>query len=533
MKERRPLFVALLLVSCFVLSPPLARAADGHAGFIVTALRDTIAIERTERIGDKLAGALVFKLAGLRFDYVLTIAADKGVTHMENAARPAAADPTSAPSQSATLEFRADSVFAEVHPGGMQRIKSRAGAMPYINPSIALLELIVQRSLAATPPLDSVPVFAVAGGRTGMAAVKRVSADSLVVSIGAAEFGVRVGPGGELLSGGVAAQNVVFRRIESLPEAMLSVAPQDYSPPANAPYTAETVHVPTRGGFDLVGTLTWPRRKGRIPCVVTITGSGAEERDEALPMVRGYRPFRQIADTLARRGIAVLRLDDRGTGASGGKFAGSTSADFADDIADALRWLKTVRDMDSTHLALLGHSEGGLIAPLVASRGVHLAGMVLLAGPAWTGRRIMEFQNLGMAKQKYSGASLDSVMREAMHGVDSLAAENPWLGFFAQHDPLAVARKLKSPPVLVLQGATDQQVAPAQATELAQAFKRAGNPDVTLRLLPATNHLFLPDPSGDPAGYSALKVSSIPRTTLGIIADWCAARMLPKPTARR
>src|SRR5205814_10708190 len=142
----------------------------------------------------------------------------------------------------------------------------------------------------------------------------------------------------------------------------------DYSPPAGAPYSAETVRVPTRGGFELVGTLTRPRKPGRAPCVVTITGSGQEERDEALPTVKGYRPFRQIADTLARRGIAVLRLDDRGTGESGGRFAGSTSADFSHDVEDALRWLKRAPRIDSTRLALLGHSEGGLIAPLAVLR---------------------------------------------------------------------------------------------------------------------------------------------------------------------
>jgi fermentation-respiration switch protein FrsA (DUF1100 family) len=109
--------------------------------------------------------------------------------------------------------------------------------------------------------------------------------------------------------------------------------------------------------------------------------------------------------------------------------------------------------------------------------------------------------------------------------VDSLATTDAWIGYFARHDPLEVARKLKSPPVLVLQGETDHQVSAGQANELASAFKAAGNPDVTVRVLPATNHLFLPDPSGDPAGYASLKVTEIPRSTLGIIADWCVKRM--------
>ena len=520
-------FVFLACAASTLGSAVPARVADRHGAFVVTALNDTIALERFERSGDRLTGALVFRLAGLRFDYTLLLAPDGTVRHMENAVRPASADLSSAPTQTATLDWQADSVIADVSPGGLQRLKSKAGSLPYVNPSIVMLERVVQRSLATTPPLDSVPMFAVSGGRTLYAAVRHVSADSVIVSLGAAEFRMRVRAGGEIVSGGVPAQSVAFQRVDSLPDRLLSVAPQDYSPPRGAPYTAETVRVPTRGGFDLVGTLTWPRRVGRVPCVVTITGSGPQERDEALPMLRGYRPFRQIADTLARRGIAVLRLDDRGTGASSGNFAGSTSEDFAHDIEDALVWLRHVKDIDSTRLALLGHSEGGIIAPLVAARGAKLSGLVLLAGTAWNGRRVMEYQNAWGAKQRYSGAALDSVMRVSMHAVDSLAAADAWLGFFARHDPLAVARKLKSPPVLVLQGATDRQVSAGQASELANAFRSAGNRDVTLRVLPATNHLFLPDTSGDPAGYPALPARAIPRETLGIIADWLAARLRP------
>lgn len=511
----------------FVAAP--ARAADERGAFVVTVQSDTIALERFERVGDKLTGTMVFRPAGLRFDYVLALNADGTARHMENAVRPASSDPSAPPSQSATLDWQADSVFATVTPGNMQRLKSRAGSIPYVNPSIVMLELLVQRSLATTPPLDTVPMFAVSGGRTLAAAVRHVGADSAIVSLGAAEFRVHVAANGQLVSGGVPTQGVAFRRVDSLPESALGAPATDYSAPAGAPYTAETVRVATRGGFELVGTLTRPKRAGSAPCVVTITGSGAEERDEALPMVRGYRPFRQIADTLSRRGIAVLRLDDRGTAASGGRFSGSTSEDFANDIEDALAWLRHTDGIDSTRLALLGHSEGGIIAPLVAARGVHLQGIVLLAGTAWTGRRVMAYQNRFAARRHYSGAALDSVVRASMHVVDSLAAADPWLGWFAAHAPLEIARRLANPSVLILQGATDRQVSAGQASELAAAFKAAGNRDVTLRVLPATNHLFLPDPSGDPSDYGKLKATAIPRPTLGIIADWLATRLLPRP----
>src|SRR5262249_7496790 len=133
-------------------------------------------------------------------------------------------------------------------------------------------------------------------------------------------------------------------------------AKPDYSPPAGATYTAVSVTVPTTRGYTLAGTLTLPMGASashRVPAVVTITGSGPQERDEALPC-GGYRPFRQVADTLSRRGIAVLRMDDRGTAGSGGTFKGTTDEGFRDDIRSGLAYLRTRPEIDTTRLALVG-----------------------------------------------------------------------------------------------------------------------------------------------------------------------------------
>ena len=513
------------LFMCGAIAAPATHADSG--AFVVTALGDTIAVERYERHAGQMTGAMVFRLGRLRFDYSLALAPDGSVSSMRNHVRPASAPPSSPPTQSAELTWKGDSVLVLAQPGGMQRLASKAGSIPYINPSIALLQVVVQRALAHTPPLDTVQVFAVTGGRTLPAVLHHVNPESVTVSMGAAMFELRVSRDGLLLSGGVPAQMVVFKRADTLPEALLGMSSQDYSAPVGAPYTAEEVRVKTRAGFELAGTLTWPKRPGLQPCVVTITGSGAQDRDGEIGIVRGYRPFRQIADTLARRGIATLRLDDRGSGGSGGSFAGATSADFANDIQDALHWLRGVKDIDSTRLALLGHSEGGLIAPLVASRGERLRAMVLMAGPSWTGQRVMQSQNaFALRRAGLNGTVLDSALAAAMHAVDSLSAVEPWIGFFAKHDPIATAKHVKSPAVLVLQGATDQQVLQEQAAELAAAFRSAGNRDVTVRVLPATDHLFLPDPSGDPAGYTTLPDNQLTPKTLGAIADWLAARLV-------
>jgi uncharacterized protein len=258
-----------------------------------------------------------------------------------------------------------------------------------------------------------------------------------------------------------------------------------------------------------------------------ITGSGAQDRDQALPMLPGYRPFREIADTLGRRGIAVLRLDDRGFGASTGDFATATSADFAADIRAALAYLRARPDIDATRLALIGHSEGGLIAPLVAADDTALAAIVVIAGPAETGREIIAYQQREAIERSEAipPAARDSALADAWQRLEELAATQPWLHFFLDYDPLPTARRVQRTPVLILHGATDRQVTVEQADVLAAAFRAAGNPDVTVHIFPDINHLLLPDADGAPAGYSALESRNVARAVLGTLADWTAARL--------
>jgi alpha-beta hydrolase superfamily lysophospholipase len=242
-------------------------------------------------------------------------------------------------------------------------------------------------------------------------------------------------------------------------------------------------------------------------------------------MVRGYRPFREIADALGRRGVAVLRMDDRGTGESEGNFATATSRDFAEDVRAVLAWLRTRPEIDGTRLGLVGHSEGGLVAPLVASTDPALKGIALLAGPASTGRNILEFQNRYAIDNAPSipASARDSMFKVALRTIDSLAKQ-PWMGFFLDYDPVPTARRVRV-PVLILQGATDQQVTADQAPLLEQAFRAGGNRDVTLRVFPETNHLFLADPNGNPAGYSALGVNTLRPEVLQTLVDWMVARL--------
>ncbi len=302
-----------------------------------------------------------------------------------------------------------------------------------------------------------------------------------------------------------------------------------YFAPAGAPYTAEEVTVRTPAGFTLVGTLTLPAgARGPVPAVVLISGSGPQDRDSQIPGIAGYRPFRQIADTLSRRGIAVLRLDDRGFGRSGGNAAEANSADLADDTRAAVAYLRGRREVAPDRIGLVGHSEGGVIAPMVASADSRIRAVALLAGPSRIGRDVLLYQNRQAvdAMPGFTPVQRDSIMATLPARLDSLAAANRWYGFYLGYDPLPTARRLRS-PVLVLQGATDRQVTADQAPELAAAIRAGGNRDVTLRVVPGVNHLFLRDPEGtaDVQRYAGLPSKQVPPEVLGALADWLAAKL--------
>jgi dipeptidyl aminopeptidase/acylaminoacyl peptidase len=298
-----------------------------------------------------------------------------------------------------------------------------------------------------------------------------------------------------------------------------------YDAPQGAPYTAEEVKVRTPAGLTLVGTLTLPTRRGaRFPAVVLITGSGPEDRDEASALLPAeYRPFREIADTLARRGIAVLRLDDRGVGGSDAGPVTATSADLAEDVRASLTWLRARREIDPARLGLVGHSEGGIIAPMVAASDLRLRGIVLVAATASRGRAIADAQIRALFERDTTIPSMrrDSLLALALRQADSAYAAPGWLQWFAAYDPLPTARRVRA-PTLILQGETDRQVPVAEAAKLAAAMRSAGNRRVTVRTFPRLNHLLLDDASGDVRGYGALSNLGVRRDVLGALADWLA-----------
>jgi pimeloyl-ACP methyl ester carboxylesterase len=525
MRHAAPLLAATCLALAALGALPLnARAAGPSGAFLMYLGSDTLAIERFERSGGGMQGTLLFRITNTRITWRTSEGPDGAVARMEAGLTPASEPPDAPPRQSLTLEFAGDSVFTEAQPGGPRRFASKRGAMPFLNPSVALMAEFATRTMPVPGGRTEAPLFLLGGGGTETAVVRRPAVDSVVVEFSGVSFCFGLDRDGDVVRGRVPEQNLVIERVASLPPGLLALPAPDYSAPPGAPYTAEEVKVRSREGFTLAGTLTRPVRSAPVACVVTITGSGQQDRDEAIGAVRGYRPFREVADALGRRGIAVLRLDDRGVGGTDASTREATTETFAHDIEDALAWLRARPDIDGAKLALLGHSEGGIIAPMVAARDAKLRGLVLMAAPSRTGRRILEYQNRRAIERYVAAASRDSAMRSAMADLDSLARRDGWMGFFLRHDPLEAVRAVRV-PVLVLHGETDRQVTQEQAGELAKALARAGNRNVTAKVFPGLNHLFLDDPDGDPSGYARLQGSGFAPPVTELLADWLAERL--------
>lgn len=260
-----------------------------------------------------------------------------------------------------------------------------------------------------------------------------------------------------------------------------------------------------RDGSVLAGTLTLPATPGRHPAIIIIPGSGEVNRDGEL---FGHKFYTVLADALAERGFAVLRSDKRGLGQSQGIFATATSFDFADDIAAAVRALRSRPDIDPARIGLVGHSEGGLIGPIVASKDPAIAFVVSMAG---------------------NGVPGEAMMRERTRlfkAPPPPADDSPWFRTFMTTDPQPILKQLRM-PVLAVFGEKDQAVPPAQnAAAVAQAL--AANPRAQVVRLPGLNHFFQTAPTGAFSEVAEMEETMSP-AALAVIGDWAGAQAGNKP----
>ena len=518
------------LIAAWMLAPFIGASIHAQPAAAVSYVylrgdNDTLGVETITQRATSVDGLLTMKGQG-RVEW--SQAHQHGVPGALTVRRFAVGAAASAlPRQSHTYEVIGDSAYVDLGTTRRRAIVSQTGARPLVIESAVQAAVLV--SYARTRQLATIDVFLTESARTLPATVAEVRGGFMLM-VGNLESSVQWSPDGLPKFVALTSQNArVVRAAATTSLASDARAPlrARYDPPSAAPYSARHIRIPTGRGYELAATLTRPDGVAKPAVVVTISGSGPQDRDGQGALVRGYGAFREIADTLARRGIAVLRWDDRGVGESGGveSAATGTSVDVADDVRSIVRWLRTRDDVDGARIALAGHSEGGLIAPMVAATDSTLRGIALLAGPAYNGRRILLLQRrLGIEALRLPKHQTDSLLALVPSQLDSYTRRGPWANYFMAYDPIPAARKLRM-PVLVLQGLTDTQVTAEQADSLVLAIRSNGNTNVTLRTFPATNHLFVNDSVGAVSGYTTLKNTKVRRDVLGALADW-AARVL-------
>jgi pimeloyl-ACP methyl ester carboxylesterase len=290
--------------------------------------------------------------------------------------------------------------------------------------------------------------------------------------------------------------------------------------------------VPTSRGHSIAAVIESAARTDARPAVILISGAGAHDRDGyTARTAQGHNDaFRELSARLVALGFAVVRFDKIGTGGSTGDYATATTATLALDVAALVDAIRLAPEVDPDRVTLLGHSEGGAIAAIVAADDPRIAGVALLAAPAWTGRRVMAYQLRYAAERQIRTVSYTSAdLLEAFLARDSQerAASDRWYNYFLDYDPLPAMRLVKA-PVLVLQGEEDDVVTAEQAGEIVTALRAGGNALVRSHVLPGHTHAFT-----DPAPAGSQAPAPLGREIIAMIEDWLVTTQLPGASSGR
>ena len=347
--------------------------------------------------------------------------------------------------------------------------------------------------------------------------------------------------------------------LERIDEVVELLRPQE--PKRPYPYQEEEVFYENKeAAVRLAGTLTIPSQEGPFPAVLLISGSGPQDRNETL---LGHHPFLVLADYLTRLDIAVLRVDDRGIGKSTGDFTRATSEDFASDVLAGVEYLKSRKEIDPKKIGLIGHSEGGIIAPMVAVQSSDVAFIILMAGTGLIGEKILYLQgelilrvggasdeaiakNRSLQEQMFTVVKeekdnsvaekrLRAILEDAISEVELSEKEkeiakatveaqiqwvlSPWFRHFLAYDPKPTLTKVKC-PVLAINGGKDVQVPPQEnLAAIEEALKLGGNNNDTIKELSGLNHLFQTAQTGSLSEY-AKSGETISPNALKTMSDW-------------
>ena len=344
---------------------------------------------------------------------------------------------------------------------------------------------------------------------------------------------------------------LVLKKVNKAPELN---RPQEPKPPF--PYKEEEIVIKNKkAGLELAGTLTYPDTEGEFPAIILVSGSGPQDRNEE---IMGHKPFLVIADHLTNCGYAVFRYDDRGVGKSTGSFLNATTVDFAGDVEAIFEFLKKHKRINPKLIGIIGHSEGGLIAPMIAANNPDVAFIVLLAGPGLTGEVIltqqtklileaMEVEEKSIKKTLDQNQAIYNILKKYKNNkkvekkINKLLLKtekdnpqkiegmiktvtSPWFRYFLFYDPKPTLKKVQC-PVLALNGEKDLQVPSKENLEaIRQALMAGENKNFTIKELKGLNHLFQTAETGAPNEYSKIEETFCP-AVLKIIETWIMFRL--------
>jgi len=340
----------------------------------------------------------------------------------------------------------------------------------------------------------------------------------------------------------------------SITTCLFSQQKRPQEPVAPFPYLAEDITYKNEiDNINLAGTLTLPKEGADFPAVILISGSGPQDRNSE---IYGHKSFLVIADYLTRNGIAVLRVDDRGVGKSKGVYNESSLDGFKRDTEYAIKYLKTRKEINCLKIGLIGHSLGGVIAPMIASESKDINYIILLAGSGIRGDKLMLLQKevlerkMGASEaaisvgQKNIGGAYEIILKSTAKDnslkmdlnnyftkifgtvlpkaqIDQLSQQLslPWFSDFIKYDPQKSLSKVKC-PVLALNGSNDMQVPSKENLKAIEtAIKKNGNNDIKTIELSKLNHLFQESETGLPNEYGSIEQTFSPEA-LKIMGDW-------------
>jgi pimeloyl-ACP methyl ester carboxylesterase len=442
-----------------------------------------------------------------------------------------------------TTSFGLTTAVNEITQNGTTTSKTdqvSAGTVVLPNNFYASYEALAVR-LAASAPGDEIPVY-VAPQAEVKITVKGMTEETIKTPAGTVvlrKYSVVFQNIGASVDATIAIdEHNRFARLE-IPAASLSVSRDDLTGVA---VRRETMRNPTDAdvlipvnGFTLAGTITTPPGEGKLrhPAIVLVGGSGPVDRDET---VVGIPIFGQLAGGLAERGFIVVRYDKRGVGQSGGRTETATLSDYADDVIGVVKWLSDRDDVDSDSITVVGHSEGGSVAMIAATREKKIDALVLIAAIGSTGAELIleqqrhqldllktaepERQQKIDLQRKVQAAVVSGKGWEGIPPELRKQADTPWFRSLLEFDPAKVMPKIKQ-PILIIQGDLDTQVAPENAEQLAKlAHARKNAPPVETVHLPGINHLLVEAGTGEVQEYAKLAGKHITPEVATRIAEW-------------